>query len=500
MHSIIHEIPSSYGNPVIAQGTFGQVSIAIQQQIMNMSAASEDSYKPKESQPSAMYSIDDRAYDSRTSIRFVVIKKISNSIQEQTNEHHLDDCTEIRRSSFHEKDDTDETSKREKGESSFQLTRAAVGELAALRVLSNHPNVTSLLSAYIGDGTNSCQFSNDLSKVSLLSLVFPFCPLDLSIIIQLHRPNKTKISENRNGAERSKNLSKGRINISIIRTIMRDILSGLAHCHSKGIIHGDIKPSNLLMTFDGKVQLADFGLAQSYSQSNSDTIMSDSQQYNDIEYSSIESSQYTINSQPHGICTIFYRPPELLFGSTRWTPAIDIWSSGCVFAELLTLYPLFPGKNVLNQLDLIFDVFGTIDDVNDWPTVSSDLPDYTKVQFTPRKGLLSLSSIVIQAGQSELLNEMIKSMCSLNPRNRPESWKCLHHGWFYELPKAENSGAIADQFLRLIKDDKMKMTVWEHKKHNLPNQDLAQEISLESMKLQGTEFAAISRRLRSCVA
>ncbi|GAV74980.1 Pkinase domain-containing protein [Cephalotus follicularis] len=115
------------------------------------------------------------------------------------------------------------------------------------------------------------------------------------------------------------------------------LLRGLKYIHTANVFHRDLKPKNILANADCKLKICDFGLARV--------------SFNDAP-SAIFWTDY--------VATRWYRAPELC-GSffSKYTPAIDIWSIGCIFAEMLTGKPLFPGKNVVHQLDLMTDVLGT---------------------------------------------------------------------------------------------------------------------------------------------
>lgn len=111
---------------------------------------------------------------------------------------------------------------------------------------------------------------------------------------------------------------------------MHQLLSGLQHCHDRGILHRDIKGSNLLIDKTGMLQIADFGLANYYS---------------------------TNQDQPltNRVVTLWYRAPELLLGSTDYGVGIDLWSAGCLLAEMFRGIPIMPGRTeVINNYANLF--------------------------------------------------------------------------------------------------------------------------------------------------
>lgn len=121
-----------------------------------------------------------------------------------------------------------------------------------------------------------------------------------------------------------------------IKCYMKQLLSGLEHCHSRGILHRDIKSSNILVNNQGVLKIADFGLAN---------------------FSKPKKPQQPMTSR---VVTLWYRPPELLLGSTSYGVEVDLWSVGCVFAELFVGRPLLKGRTEVGtfiHIDYILGLF-----------------------------------------------------------------------------------------------------------------------------------------------
>ncbi|KAG2681871.1 hypothetical protein I3760_11G163900 [Carya illinoinensis] len=119
-----------------------------------------------------------------------------------------------------------------------------------------------------------------------------------------------------------------------VKCYMQQLLRGLDHCHSHGVLHRDIKGSNLLIDNNGILKIADFGLASFFNPHQSQPLTS-------------------------RVVTLWYRPPELLLGATYYGTAVDLWSSGCILAELYAGKPIMPGRTEVEQLHKIFKLCGS---------------------------------------------------------------------------------------------------------------------------------------------
>lgn len=158
--------------------------------------------------------------------------------------------------------------------------------------------------------------------------------------------------------------------IQTVRSFLSQIIAGVGCCHTYRILHRDLKPHNLLITADGKqVKLADFGLAR---------------------ISAIPNGPYTFE-----VVTLWYRAPELLLGANRYSTSVDVWSIGCIFAEMASGMPLFPGRSDIDQLFKIFQRRGT-PTADVWPAVlrlphyNAEFPQWRErsiTDFVPQKGL-----------------------------------------------------------------------------------------------------------------
>jgi len=193
-----------------------------------------------------------------------------------------------------------------------------------------------------------------------------------------------------------------------VKTLMIHLLRGIRHLHDNWILHRDIKASNLLLSHKGVLKIGDFGLAREYGSPLK-------------KYTSI-------------VVTLWYRAPELLLRSKLYSTPIDMWSVGCVFGELLTLKPLFPGKAEIDQINRIFKELGTPNDTI-WPgpPCYSELPQVKMMNIAqhPYNVLRDRFDITLTDNGFNLLN----SMLTYDPARRITAEKALQHDFFKESPQ-----------------------------------------------------------------
>uniref|UniRef100_A0A7N6A7B3 Protein kinase domain-containing protein n=1 Tax=Anabas testudineus TaxID=64144 RepID=A0A7N6A7B3_ANATE len=171
-----------------------------------------------------------------------------------------------------------------------------------------------------------------------------------------------------------------------VKLFLFQLLRGLSYCHRRKVLHRDLKPQNLLINERGELKLADFGLARA---------------------KSIPTKTYS-----NEVVTLWYRPPDILLGSTDYSTHIDMWGVGCIFYEMATGRPLFPGSTVEEELHFIFKLLGTPTEQS-WPGISSNeefmtynypqyraetlsnhTPRYTALYSVPHTGTLQYYSQV----------------------------------------------------------------------------------------------------------
>ena len=201
-----------------------------------------------------------------------------------------------------------------------------------------------------------------------------------------------------------------------VKAYMRALLSALAACHECGILHRDVKPDNVLLAADGRVALADFGLSRGPRAQGSPR--GDSGPIGGGEDGTLPGRPLT-----NAVFARWYRAPELLYGSTLYGPAVDVWAAGCVLAELLLRRPWLPGSSDIAQLGLIFGALGT-PPPGAWPGADA-LPG-----FVPFSDRVPPQLITMFPGAPPDALDLLVRLVALNPAARTSAADALTHPFF----------------------------------------------------------------------
>lgn len=218
-----------------------------------------------------------------------------------------------------------------------------------------------------------------------LTLVFEFLDLDLKKFLdQCHAGVDTRT----------------------LKSFLFQLTRGIAHCHAHRVLHRDLKPQNLLINREGELKLADFGLARAFG---------------------IPVRDYT-----HEVVTLWYRPPDVLLGSKTYSTPVDVWSIGCIFAEMHNGKPLFPGMKPHDQLEKICAALGTPTEAT-FPGLTA-LPSYKPGALPTHAAPASLAHLVpgLDADGVDLLSSMLVH----DPAQRISAADALRHPFFAGLPTA----------------------------------------------------------------
>jgi len=244
----------------------------------------------------------------------------------------------------------------------------AIREISLLKELCRHPNIVNL--------------HDVIHKGQRLCLVFEYLPNDL----------KAYMENNRLGPD-------------LVKKWTYQLIAGINFCHSRRILHRDLKPPNLLIDSNDNMKLGDFGLARAFG---------------------VPMREYT-----HEVVTLWYRAPEVLLGTNHYSTPLDIWSIGCIMAEMASMTPLFPGDSEIDQLYKIFKMLGTPNE-EIWPGIT-ELPDYKA--FFPRWSPQNMVEVV--HGLTPNLNnqgfDLLQQLLCYHPADRISAKRAMNHEWFRDL-------------------------------------------------------------------
>ncbi|XP_077060127.1 cyclin-dependent kinase 18 isoform X1 [Siphateles boraxobius] len=196
-----------------------------------------------------------------------------------------------------------------------------------------------------------------------------------------------------------------------VKIFMFQLLRGLSYCHHRKILHRDLKPQNLLINEKGELKLADFGLARA---------------------KSVPTKTYS-----NEVVTLWYRPPDVLLGSTEYSTPIDMWGVGCIMYEMSTGRPMFPGSTVKEELHLIFRLMGTPTEET-WPGITAN--EEFKSYLFPQYRAQALINHVPRLDTEGI--DLLSALLMYNTRSRMSAELSLTHSYFLTL--GENIHSIPD--------------------------------------------------------
>jgi negative regulator of PHO system len=194
---------------------------------------------------------------------------------------------------------------------------------------------------------------------------------------------------------------RGALKPPVIKSFMYQLLKGIDFCHKNRVLHRDLKPQNLLINGKGQLKLGDFGLARAFG--------------------------IPVNTFSNEVVTLWYRAPDVLLGSRTYNTSIDIWSAGCIMAEMFSGRPLFPGTTNEDQIIRIFRIMGTPTE-RTWPGLSQ-FPEYkTTWQMYATQPLNSILPQIDPVGI-----DLLQRMLHVRPELRVSAAEALVHPWFNDL-------------------------------------------------------------------
>ncbi|XP_017959724.1 cyclin-dependent kinase 4 isoform X2 [Drosophila navojoa] len=251
------------------------------------------------------------------------------------------------------------------------VSASTLREISLLKQLNtyDHANIVKLFEV--------CQFLERDGKLLIL-LIFEHLEQDLSDLIEALPP-----------------CGMSPLNV---QRLARELLTGVDFLHAHRIIHRDLKPQNLLVSSQGHLKIADFGLAKTYGA--------------DMKLTSV-------------VVTLWYRAPEVLLAQ-GYNSTVDIWSAACIIFEMIKRKPLFPGNSEKDQLDHIFQLTGRPTE-QQWPksiSISREhFPDRARKRpsdFCP--------------GLCEFADDLLNQMLAYDLHQRPSALECLNHAYFKKEP------------------------------------------------------------------
>lgn len=218
--------------------------------------------------------------------------------------------------------------------------------------------------------------------------------------------------------------------------IIYQILKSLKYMHSGQLLHRDLKPANVLLNSECLVKLADFGLARSVKaqEEGSNAVLTDY------------------------VATRWYRAPEILLGSTKYSKAVDMWSLGCILGEMLSKRPTFPGTSTLNQIERVIELTGRPSS-EDMVSIKSTLAS-TMIDSLPHTRQKSYHATFPSASDSAI--DLLRRLLQFNPKKRLTVDQALRHPYVAQFHN-DDEEPKCPRPIRICIDDNHKFSIREYR-------------------------------------
>ncbi|KAH9846601.1 Pkinase-domain-containing protein [Lenzites betulinus] len=220
-----------------------------------------------------------------------------------------------------------------------------------------------------------------------LVLIFEFCERDLKKYMDVHG-------------------ERGALDPITVRSFMYQLLKGTAFCHENRVLHRDLKPQNLLINRKGELKLGDFGLARAFG--------------------------VPVNTFSNEVVTLWYRAPDVLMGSRTYSTSIDVWSCGCIFAEMISGVPLFRGRDNQDQLLHIMRILGTPDERTLRKIATEGQTEGQAQKQYPRYPKIPFQQVVPKASPQAV--DLLERLLQFDPSKRISAAEALTHPYFTTNP------------------------------------------------------------------
>ena len=305
-----------------------------------------------------------------------------------------------------------------------------------LRALSGHDNIVNIQSVVRAD--------NDKD----LYITFDYMETDLNQVI------KARILEDIH-----------------IRYVIYQLLKALKYIHSAKLLHRDIKPSNILIDANCRIKLCDFGLCRSIA--DGETL------------ENVELTDY--------VATRWYRSPEILMGSKKYTVGLDLWSVGCILGEMFRTRPLLPGASTMNQLEKIFEVTGnpTAKDIQSWQSPFA----VSMVENVKARCRVRLDELCHELPKAA--KHFIKHVFKLDPAKRGSAETLLSHEYVTDFHDAEAEITYPHGPIKIGIDDNTQLTADQYRTALYNNiEDMKEESCQFRHEMRQQQQQGGSRRVR----